>query len=135
MLKVAAQHNKTGPELPLNPQVIAVHKPRSVADLLQSSSPRLAHLGTRARATASLRDEVLEVLPDRLKSHLAHASERQGELTLWVDSGAYCARMRFEIPNLREAVGARLGRPVQRIRVRVQPRATAARAQASEAKS
>ncbi len=129
MPKVAAQHNKTGPELPLNPQVIAVHKPRSVADLLQSSSPRLAHLTTRARAAASLRDEVQEALPARLKSHLAHASERQGELTLWVDSGAYCARLRFEIPRLRAAISAHLGRPIQRIRVRVQPRATAGRTQ------
>lgn len=99
-----------------------MHKPRSVADLLQSSSPRLAHLATRARAAVTLRDEVQGLLPARLKGHLANASERLGELTLWVDSAAYCARMRFEIPHLRESISAKLGRPVQRIRVRVQPR-------------
>lgn len=101
-----------------------MHKPRSVADLLHSSSPRLAHLASRARAAVALRDEVQSLLPTRLQGHLAHASERHGEVTLWVDSAAFCARMRFEIPNLREGVTAKLGRPVQRIRVRVQPRST-----------
>jgi len=126
MPKRTAQDNKTGPELPLNPWVIAVHKPRSVADLLHSSTPRLANLTRRARAAVALRDDVQALLPERLRAHLAHASERQGELTLWVDSGAFCARLRFEIPRLRNAVSAKLGRPVHRIRVRVQPRSGAA---------
>jgi hypothetical protein len=108
-----------------------VHKPRSVADLLHSSSPRLAHLATRARAAVTLREEVQSLLPPRLQPHLAQASERLGELTLWVDSGAYCARLRFEIPNLRASVSAKLGRPVQRIRVRVQPRSAQERAAAA----
>ena len=98
-----------------------MHKPRSVADLLHSG-PRLTTLVTRARAAANLRDEVQKLLPAKLQPHLSHASERQGELTLWIDSSALCARLRFEIPRLREPLTAALGRPVQRIRVRVQPR-------------
>jgi hypothetical protein len=89
--------------------------------LLHSGS-RLTNLVTRARAAASLRDEVQKLLPAKLQSHLSHASERQGELTLWIDSSALCARLRFEIPRLKDPITAALGRPVHRIRVRVQPR-------------
>ena len=99
-----------------------MHKPRSVADLLQSGSARLGHLASRAKAAVTLRDEVQSLLPVSLASHLANASERQGDLTLWVDSGAFCARLRFEIPRLREPLSAKLGRPISRISVRVMPR-------------
>ena len=99
-----------------------MHKPRSVADLLQSGSPRLTHLANRAKAVVTLRDEVQSLLPPSLATHLTNASERQSELTLWVDSGAFCARLRFEIPRLREPMSAKLGRPIGRILVRVQPR-------------
>lgn len=122
MPKRATQDNKSQAELPLNPRLIAVHKPRSVADLLHSG-PRLNTLVTRARAAVSLRDAVQKLLPVRLQPHLTQVSERQGEFTLWVDSGALCARLRFEIPRLRESIAGGLGRPVQRICVRVQPRA------------
>jgi len=98
-----------------------VHKPRSVADLLQSG-PRLSHLASRAKAAVTLRDEVQSLLPASLASHLANASERQGGLTLWVDSGAFCARLRFEIPRLRGPMATKLGRPIGRILVRVMPR-------------
>src|SRR5262245_11898402 len=99
-----------------------MHKPRSVADLIQSGTPRLSGLLNRAKAASSLRDEVQSLLPERLRPHLSHASERQGELTLFVDSAAFCARLRFEIPRLIGLASAALGRPIQRIRVRVRPR-------------
>jgi hypothetical protein len=123
MPKRTIQHNKTEAVLPLKPSFIAMHKPRSVADLVQSGTPRLASLAQRAKAAAVLRDEVQMLLPGRLQPHLTHASERQGELTLWVDSGAFCARLRFEIPRLKATIAAALGRPIERIRVRVRPRA------------
>jgi hypothetical protein len=102
-----------------------VHKPRSIADLLQSGNPRLSHLANRAKAVVTLRDEVQSLLPASLAPHLSNASERQGDLTLWVDSGAFCARLRFEIPRLRAPLSGKLGRPIGRISVRVQPRTPA----------
>jgi len=99
-----------------------MHKPRSVADLLQSGTPRLAELASRAKAAVSLRDELQSLLPSALQGHLARASERRGEVTLWVDSAAFCARLRFEAPRMKEAASKQLGRPVSRVNVRVQPR-------------
>ena len=121
MPKRAAGHNQTPPELALSTTLIAMHKPRSVADLLQSRA-RLTDLAARAKATVSLRDEVHGLLPPSLGSHLAHVSEHRSELTLWADSAAFCARLRFESARLREPVAQLLGRPVLRIKVRVMPK-------------
>ncbi|NJO12763.1 MAG: DUF721 domain-containing protein [Gammaproteobacteria bacterium] len=90
--------------------------------MLQSGTARLSDLSRRARAAVSLRDELQSLLPASLQPHLAHASERRGEVTLWVDSAAFCARLRFESPHLRESAAALLQRPISRILVRVQPR-------------
>jgi hypothetical protein len=62
-----------------------------------------------------------------LASHVVHAQERQQELTLWIDSGAFCARLRFESPKLCAALTRSLGKPVLKVRVRVQPRCAPAR--------
>jgi hypothetical protein len=123
MPKWRAQHNKTQPELALNTGFFAVHKPRSLGDVLHSASlPRLRHLASRARAAATLREMIRAALPDSLAAHVTHAQERQQELTLWIDSSAFCARLRFEAPKICSALSKALGRPVTRVRVRVQPR-------------
>jgi hypothetical protein len=121
MPKTTVRNKKTQAELPLTLGDFAVHKPRSVGDLLQSPTPRLRHLAGRARAAITLREQVRNALPETLARHVTQAAAKQQELTIWLDSGAFCARLRFEIPRIRAALGAALGTPIERVRVRVQP--------------
>jgi len=98
-----------------------VHKPRSLSELIQGGTPRLQHLSNRAKTALALKEHIRATLPEALAKHVTAAALRQRELTLWVDSAAFCARLRFEIPRVRDALSREIGVPIDRIRVRVQP--------------
>jgi hypothetical protein len=98
-----------------------VHKPRSLSELIQGGAPRLQHLSNRARTALALKESVRAALPGGLANHVTAAALRQQELTVWVDSAAFCARLRFEIPHVRDALSRETGAPIERIRVRVGP--------------
>jgi hypothetical protein len=65
---------------------------------------------------------VQSALPPNLANHVTAAAPRQQELVIWLDSAAFCARLRFEAPRLRQALCQATGIVVERIRVRVQPK-------------
>jgi hypothetical protein len=66
-------------------------------------------------------EQVRAALPGALGAHVTHASTRRQELTIWLDSGAFCARLRFEAPRLRSALATVLEAPIERVLVRVRP--------------
>jgi hypothetical protein len=65
---------------------------------------------------------VQSVLPPNLANHVTAAAPHRQELVIWLDSAAFCARLRFEAPRLRQALCQATGIAVERIRVRVQPK-------------
>ena len=101
-----------------------MHKPRSLSELIHGAAPRLQHLSNRAKTAIALKEHVRATLPQPLANHVTAAALRQQELTVWVDSAAFCARLRFEIPRIRDSLGQALGVPIERVRVRVQPVST-----------
>ena len=97
-----------------------MQNPRRISDLL-NVGPRLQHLAQRARAAAALREQVQQALPAPLAAHVTGASFRRTELILAVDSPAFCARLRFEAPRVRDALARQAGVTVDKVSVRVQP--------------
>ena len=98
-----------------------MHKPRSLSELIRSGEPRLQHLSSRAKTAIALKENVRAALSEALANHVTAAALRQQELTVWVDSAAFCARLRFEIPRVKAALARATGAPIERIRVKVQP--------------
>ncbi len=94
--------------------------PRKLSELLKSGA-RLQHLSQRARAAVAIKEQVQSALPASLAAHITGVTQRRDELVLAVDSAAFCARLRFEVPRLREALAKAMGQSVGRISVRVQP--------------
>jgi hypothetical protein len=98
-----------------------VHKPRSLSELIKGGEPRLQHLSSRAKTAIALKENVCAALSGALANHVTAAALRQQELTVWVDSAVFCARLRFEIPRVRDALARATGASIDRIRVKVQP--------------
>jgi hypothetical protein len=101
--------------------LIAVHKPRSIGDLLHAPTARLQHLASRSKAAIQFRELVRSALPEVLATHVTAAAPRQQDLVIWLDSAAFCARLRFETPRLRHALAQATGMVIDRIKVKVQP--------------
>jgi len=120
MPKGATQHNDSPADLLLSPDLIAVHKPRLIGDLLHGPAARLQYLVTRSKAAVQFRDLVQSALPTQLAAHVTAATQRHQELVVWLDSPAFCARLRFEAPRLKAALARATGIAIERIRVRVQ---------------
>jgi hypothetical protein len=79
-------------------------------------------LANRSKAAIQFRDLVQAALPASLATHVTAAAARPQELVIWLDSAAFCARLRFEAPRLRHALAQATGLAVERIKVRVQPK-------------
>jgi hypothetical protein len=116
-----AQHNDFPTDLLLSPGLIAVHKPRPISELIHGSGARLQHLASRSRAAREFRELVQSALPGPLAVHVTGAAWRRPELVVWLDSPAFCARLRFEAPRLKAALAQVTGNTIERIRVRVKP--------------
>ena len=94
---------------------------QSLKALADSFGSRLTALEARARATVELAREIRNALPARLAAHVLSASYRADMLVVMVDSGAWCAEIRYSEAVLREHFAARGLRPFTRLKVRVQP--------------
>jgi hypothetical protein len=92
-----------------------------MGDLLHAPTARLQHLASRSKAAIRFRDLVQGALPETLATHVTAAAPRQQELVIWLDSAAFCARLRFETPRLRHALAQATGMVIDRIKVKVQP--------------
>ena len=72
------------------------------------------------RTLAALR----RLLPPEIGSEVWSASQRGSTLTAFVHSAAWGTRLRYVIPELKDALGAELGAPIEdvKIKVRAKPR-------------
>jgi hypothetical protein len=93
---------------------------RSVKDLLTRHAPQLAQLNARAASQEIFRDWLQLNLPAQLRARITGASETHGTLTVFAESAAWCARLRFALADLEAAL--KLAHPqVQSVRLRVLP--------------
>jgi len=96
---------------------------RSIAKILEQvgiSDPTA--LPVRARELAVFERQVLAILPEDLAAYCHVAGVRDGCLRLFVDSPSWAARLRFQAPQLLQAL-MRLGhRDVHRVQIQVSPR-------------
>jgi hypothetical protein len=94
---------------------------RSVKDLLARPTPQLAQLTARAASQEGFGDWLQVHLPLELRARVTGASETHGTLTVFAESSAWCARLRFALSDLEEAL--RLAHPqVRALKLRVLPR-------------
>ena len=77
-------------------------KPRSLADILSGTS--VGTLARRAAATDRLARQVVAALPPEVGPHVLGANLREGRLVVIGDGAVWAARVRFELPTLREAL-------------------------------
>jgi len=78
---------------------------------------RVTHkLSAQQSWTAWLR----ESLPPELAQHIVHAVPRQGELVVFTDTPAWCARLRYAVAAIEESIRLR-DSSLLRTYVRVQP--------------
>jgi len=61
-----------------------------------------------------------ESLPPELAGHVVHAVPRQGELVVFTDTPAWCARVRYAVAGIEQSIRRR-DASVLRTYVRVQP--------------
>jgi hypothetical protein len=96
---------------------------RSLSELLTRNPPRNdAQLAVAqgVEALEATRAWVVAQLPAGLADHVTQALERNGELTVFTESGAWAGRLKLALAEQREALAPRL--PIEaRITVRVMP--------------
>jgi hypothetical protein len=96
----------------------------SVKDLLARAVPVLSQAADQTARQAFWQEWLAAHLPAELASRLSGAVERAGSLTLFAESAAWAARLRYTLPELEAQL--RCAAPhISEVRVRVLPRQAA----------
>jgi hypothetical protein len=95
--------------------------PRALGDLLARATPMLSQIRDQNTRQNYWQSWLVEQLPGDLSGHLTGAVERDGSLTVFADSAAWAARLRYALTELKPAL-QRAQRPVGTVTVRVLPR-------------
>jgi hypothetical protein len=98
-----------------------MRKPIPLSELLAKGNPTFERLRDGAAAADRTLSAVQQALPEEVRPHVWGASTAGGVLTLLVDTAGWATRVRYAVPDLRAALGDRLGAPVGRVQVRVRP--------------
>jgi len=78
--------------------------PQIVATLLTSADGRLRTLLQHARYLQRLNDRLYDILPARLKSHVALANVTKTSVILCAESSAWATQVHFHVSELLEAL-------------------------------
>jgi hypothetical protein len=108
---------------PDKPRSRRISRVRSLGQILSNARPRNdAQLAVAqgVEALQATRAWVVALLPDDLASHVTQALERDGELTVFTESGVWAGRLKLALAERREALAPRL-KPDARLTVRVVP--------------
>ncbi len=98
--------------------------PKSVGRILRLSSATLAPLLTRVQLLARLTRTLHSHLPTSLAQHCQVANLKDGVLVIGVDSPAWAARLRYQLPQLLRHIQADDIVPdLTELRMRIQPAA------------
>jgi hypothetical protein len=95
--------------------------PRPIAALLAHPSTLLARIGTQSTRQRFWHDWLAAHLPEALAAHLSGITERDGTLTLFAESSAWAARLRYGLRDLEAQIRA-ADSAVTTVTVRVLPR-------------
>lgn len=94
---------------------------RSIGDLLNRGTPALSRIGDLSARQAFWRSWLAVRLPAELAGRVSGVVERDGALTLFAESAAWSARLRYALEELGAAV--READPgILEVKVRVLPR-------------
>jgi predicted nucleic acid-binding Zn ribbon protein len=100
-----------------------VRAPESVKALLGRISRNIATpVAEQRQAQLGWREWLKNKLPAHIETHVTGVVERDGTLTVFAESAAWCARLRFEISELEEAIRER-NSAIGKLVVKVMPRA------------
>ena len=97
------------------------HTAHSVKDLLARSVPVLSQAADQTARQAFWRQWLAAHLPAELARRVSGAVERAGDLTLFAESAAWAARLRYALPELQTQLRGAAPHIVE-VRVRVLPR-------------
>ncbi len=95
--------------------------PRALGDLLARATPVLSQIRDQKTRQNYWQSWLTAQLPGELSAHLTGAVERDGALTVFADSAAWAARLRYALTELKADI-ERSERPVSTVAVRVLPR-------------
>lgn len=100
---------------------MAGKKPSLLSEVLAARGPQLAALAAEAQRLEALRRRLLHVLPAETAPHCLGADLKDGALTLYMDSGAWIATLRYRHRELLAAVQQCLGKPCHILGFKVLP--------------
>ena len=89
--------------------------PRSLKEILQTSTGRSGGLRAKADLLASLDDKLRRWLPQPLSAHVRLVALEQDRVAIWADSAAWRSRLHYQLPQVRQILAQRLGLQVVRI--------------------
>jgi predicted nucleic acid-binding Zn ribbon protein len=99
-----------------------IRAPESVKALLSRISRNVAGPVAEQRQTQQGWREWLEnKLPAHIETHVTGVVEREGTLTVFAESAAWCARLRFEVVELEPQIRER-NPQIEKVVVKVMPR-------------
>lgn len=94
--------------------------PRAIGELLARSTSVLSQIGDQNARQTFWRSWLSEKLPEDLGAHVTGAVARDGALTLFADSAAWAARLRYALRELQPTI-SREDPNIQQVRIRVLP--------------
>ena len=97
-------------------------RPRSVKELLQRGVPAVSAVTEQRERTRDWEEWLAAHVPPSLGARVTGLTERADTLVVFVESAAWCARLRFALLEL-EAAARELRPRLKGIEVRVLPRA------------
>ena len=92
----------------------------SVKDLLTGNIPALQRLSQQSARQELWRAWLHEHLPEEARTHVSGIVERHDTLVIFTRSAAWCARVRFAVAEIEEAL-KRAHPKIARVEVRVLP--------------
>jgi predicted nucleic acid-binding Zn ribbon protein len=99
-----------------------VRAPESVKTLLGRISRNIgAPVAEQRQAQQGWREWLENKLPAHIETHVTGVVEREGTLTVFAESAAWCARLRFEIADLEAQIRER-SPDIGKLVVKVMPR-------------
>ena len=96
--------------------------PLDINSILACRTKTASAVYDHALRLIELQQRLRTALPAPLNDHVTVANSRNGTLTIYTDSAAWAARLRFRIPEMLKSINETpRGVPLQAIRIKVRP--------------
>lgn len=101
--------------------LVAVHKSKSIKELLNSGGTRIRDLKSRVEARSQVLAAVRASLDPPQADAVISAGVAEGVLSVGVSAASWAARLRYETDMLRSSVERATGVEIRTVRIRVVP--------------